>query len=326
MTEDLHSSAWEGVKQSYASGRLAHAYVIVGNPRGNGYQFAESLLKLLFCEAVDRPCNECNGCRKIEEHKQIDVQWVEPRSKSRQILAVDIRDLIKKLSQTSYEGGWKAGVIVSADCMNESSENALLKTLEEPPKKTILLLLTEAPESLLPTIISRCHKVVLGLGRQAARSSWYEPLMELMTELPPQSGLDAARLGAQLKGLLDALKADIADEVETDFSAEAESMEEDKVKEVLDARVKARLKEVQEDIFRVLLGWYRDLLLLAYGVEVDYLDYANEESLLRQQLTVHTPSSALHGIQVIERMASRLDRNIPDTQIFDEGFRQLIRG
>ncbi len=324
---DLHAEAWGGIRNSYESGRLAHAYIIVGSPRGNALAFAESFLKLLHCESVEKPCNECKNCRLIESHKYVDTLWIEPKSKSRQILADDIRGLIRRMSQTSFDGGWKAAVIVAADCMNSNSENALLKTLEEPPPKSVLLLLTDSPQALLPTIISRCQKIVLSDVQTGAEGElWHAPLMEILGELPPADGLGASRLAGKLKVLLDVVKSEIADAVEEEFGSTDEALDESKLKEILDARTNARLKEVQADVFRIMLDWHRDILILVSKVSDKHLLFPANRSVLAKQANEHTQVSALQAIQRVEDMAMRFNLNIPAAQIFDEAFRKLVIG
>ncbi len=323
---DLHAEAWEGIRNGFESGRLAHAYVIVGSPRGNALQFTESFLKLLYCEAVEKPCNHCANCRLIESHKHADTLWIEPQSKSRQIVTDDIDLLMRRITQTSFEGGWKAGVILAADCMNIKSSNQLLKTLEEPPSQSILLLVTDSPQALLPTIISRCQKIVLSEDKSGAMEAvWKEPLIQLLHELPPSGGLDAARLASRLKSIMDEVKAEISDAVEDEFGGDDEAHDEAKVKDILLARTNARLKEVQADVFRVMIDWHRDLLMLVSGVENEHLLHGESRSILAAQVSHHTQASVLKAIQVVEGMAQRLNRNIPDMQIFDEAFRTLTR-
>ena len=323
---DLHAETWEGIRNSFESGRLAHAYVIVGSPRGNALQFAESFLKLLYCESAEKPCNHCTNCRLVDSHKHVDTLWIEPQSKARQIKADEVRGLVHRMTQTSFEGGWKAGILVSAECMNVNSANILLKTLEEPPPKTILLLITDSPQSLLPTIISRCQKIVLSTGKgDAGDAAWQTSLMEIMRELPPANGLAAAQLAGRLKAILDGVKAEIAHAVEDELGDNDEALDESKLKDVLDARTNARLKEVQAEVFRVMLDWHRDMLMLVSKVDDEHLIFSNDRNVLAGQAVRHTQASALQAIQVVEGMARRLDRNIPATQIFDEAFRKLVR-
>ncbi len=321
-----HPDVWEGIRKSHADGRLAHAYVIVGAPRGNALEFAEAFLKLLHCEADEKPCNRCDGCHLVDAHKQTDTLWIEPQSKSRQILTEDIRDLIKRMTQTSFDGGWKAGVIISADRMNPNSENALLKTLEEPPPKSILLLLTDSPQSLLPTIHSRCQKIVLSDESSVAEgASWREPLIEILRDLPPRSGLDAALVAGRLKGVFDTVKEGISDVVSSELDIDDEALDESKLKTILEARTNSLLKEVQSEVFRIVLDWHRDILMLVSGVDAAHLIFPEEQNTLVEQAKRHTPSSAMQGIQIVEGMAHRLDRNISPLQVFDEAFRVLVR-
>ena len=323
---DLHTAAWQGIRNGFAAGRLAHAYLIVGSPRGNALQFTESFLKLLYCESDEKPCNECVSCRKAESHKYVDTLWIEPQSKSRQILAEDVRGLIHRMTQTAFGGGWKTGVILCADCMNPNSENALLKTLEEPPPKTILLLVTDSPQALLPTIISRCQKIVLSEGeRGSVETEWKEPLIDILRSLPPAGGLGAAHLAGRLKGLMDQVKAQISDTVAEEIDQNDSALDESRLKGVLEARTNARLKEVQAAVFRVMLDWHRDVLIRTSGVSADELVFPSEQAVIEEQSRRHTPGSALNAIRTVEEMAARLDRNIPDLQTFDEAFRKLIR-
>jgi len=323
---DQHAEAWEGIRRSHEAGRLAHAYVIVGSPRGNGLQFAESFLKLLFCESAEKPCNECVACRQVESHKHVDTLWVEPRSKAREIVVKDIEAVISRITQTSFEGGWKSIVMLGADRINEKCENKLLKTLEEPPPKSILLLVTESPQSLLPTIVSRCQKIVLSSGKAGAMDAdWQEALLEILHDLPPSNGLAAARLASQLKALLDTVKSGISDAVEDDLGQSDEAVDESKLKDILAARVNSRLKEVQADVFRVMLDWHRDVLMLVNDIDERHLVFQDDHETLLEQAGCHTAGSALQAAQVVEGMAARLERNIPDLQIFDEAFRRLIR-
>jgi DNA polymerase-3 subunit delta' len=323
---ESHPEVWEGIRKSHADGRLAHAYVIVGAPRGNALEFAEAFLKLLHCEASEKPCNTCTACRLVEAHKQVDTLWVEPQGKSRQIPVDGIRDLIKRMTQTSFDGGWKAGVVVSADRMNPNSENALLKTLEEPPPKTILLLLTDSPQTLLPTINSRCQKIVLSEGSSATESAaWRDPLMEILRDLPPRSGLDAALVAGRLKAVFDEVKSGISDAVAGELDLDEEALDESKLKTTLESRTTALLKEVQAEVFRIVLDWHRDILMLVSGVDAAHLVFPEEQNMLAGQAKRHTPASALQAVRMVEGMARRLDRNIPPLQVFDEAFRKLVR-
>ena len=162
MKVDEALACLDGARQA---GRLAQGYVVEGPLRGEGMELAVRLLSLLFCEMSETagaPCGSCRGCRQVTEHTHPDILWLEPQKKSRQISVEQIRDLQSRMYQTSYGGGWKAGVIVGADRLNIPAGNAFLKVLEEPPGQCLFLLLSEAPQFLLPTILSRCQRLSVG--------------------------------------------------------------------------------------------------------------------------------------------------------------------
>ena len=156
-------------------------------------------------------------------------------------------------------------------------------------------------------------------------ADWQVPLLDILHDLPPARGLDAARLASQLKALFDTVRSGIADAVETDLGKGGESIDEAKLKDILAARINARLKEVQADVFRVMLDWHRDVLMLVSSINAKHLAFPNDHDILLKQSKFHTPGSALQAVQVVEGMAGRLERNIPDLQIFDEAFRKLVR-
>jgi DNA polymerase III subunit delta' len=127
--------------------RLPQSYLVTGSD-GSGKR-----------ELVRRFFAELNRVETAETHP--DYHLVEPESKSRRILVEQIRRLEEALQMKSIGGNWKFGVIVDADRMMPQASNAFLKTLEEPPAKSILLLLTGIPEALLETIRSRCIQIPL---------------------------------------------------------------------------------------------------------------------------------------------------------------------
>ena len=141
------SAVIEHFRRAIGAGRMPHALIVSGRPRGGGLQAAEGILHLLY-DAPDGPA---------DLYKNVDIRWIEPESKSRQIRAEDARSLIEFLSLTSYEGGWKACVILFADRLNPDAQNILLKTLEEPPPNSLLVLVTATPSALLATVRSRAQ-------------------------------------------------------------------------------------------------------------------------------------------------------------------------
>ena len=165
------------LRSALARGALHHAYLF-GGPEGVGKATAARLLAQAGnCEAPepDRPCGACAPCRKITRHNHPDVlelseeremfkrgRW-EPkggRTPSKDIVVAQIRDLVDhRLALRRFEGRRRFVLIDPADAMNPQAQNALLKSLEEPPDDTTFVLVAANPDLLLPTVRSRCARV-----------------------------------------------------------------------------------------------------------------------------------------------------------------------
>jgi len=303
-------TAWKGIEKSWNNGKLAHAYLLQGAPHGAALRFADKLLNLIF-----------DNHPQVATRTHPDIAWLEPQSKSRRIVIDQVReDLIRPFSQTSFSGGWKVGVILCADRMNTQSANALLKTLEEPPPRSLLLLITDEPQSLLPTISSRCQRIALTAEDEEVSKQWKEPLLEILSELPPASAPQASLLTGRLIVLLNELKKEFTDE-------ESERLPEDlpakEAKALLDGRSTARLIEARSEMLRMMLRWQRDVLMLVLAQDESTLHFPTEKDALAHQALVCTRADALKRITAVEEAARRLDRNLPAELVFDNFFSQM---
>lgn len=321
------TTQWEGVRRSFHSNRLAHAYCIVGSPRGNAAAFAEAMLKLVFCSAPmdERPCGVCTACSRVEKRIHPDLIWIEPQSKSRVIRVDEMRLLNNRLQQTSYEGGWKGCVIAYADRLNDQSANAFLKTLEEPSGHTLLLLLTDSPHQMLPTILSRCQTIMLSTAKDALEVEWSEAMLDLLREESPSNVLGINLLSERLCALLDQIKTRIEDEDPGEVYSNPEETKKNKdVEDRIAARIQSRLLEVRARMLTMLMQWQRDLLLCTLDSAADTLAFPEQETVLREQAQTLTVPLALERVKAVEQMVRRLDRNMPPAFIFESGFGDLL--
>ncbi len=177
-----------------ASGRLAHAYLFVG-PLGCGRGTAAlALFRALNCEnRDDPPCGVCPSCRRALAGQHEDLLILAPPNDqaSAQIKVEEVREMVRALSFAPFGGGHRLVLIRQAGQLNPSSANALLKTLEEPPPRNLLVLTVQDPAEVLPTLVSRCRRVN------------FKPLDEgLIAAELMRRGLapEAARLKAALSG------------------------------------------------------------------------------------------------------------------------------
>jgi DNA polymerase III subunit delta' len=152
--------SFELLKTAIKNGKIAHAYILAG-PKGCGKSLlARDLAKALNCQDTENaPCGSCASCRKIDKDIHPDVLWVRREEDDSEIKIEKIRWLESRIILKPYEGKYKIFIIEDAELMSPEAANSFLKTLEEPPPDSVLVLIAEQTKSLLATIISRCQTV-----------------------------------------------------------------------------------------------------------------------------------------------------------------------
>lgn len=161
MNLDLISSSavFLNEKEALLNGKGSHAYIIEGIQGIGKMSFALASSCVHFCESAQKPCFQCAGCRKVKEGIHPDIHIIKPE---KNILRVDqVREVLSTIYETPYEGKSKIYIFEQFHLANDQAQNALLKTLEEPPKSVTFFLLCENALALLPTVRSRCKKLRL---------------------------------------------------------------------------------------------------------------------------------------------------------------------
>jgi DNA polymerase III subunit delta' len=182
-------SALTLVQRAVAREQPPHALLLVG-PTGVGKTtLALDLAAGLLCLAADpadRPCRDCAACHKVAHGNHPDLHRLAPEGAGQQIRVAQVQALASELALLPLEGRFRVAIIESAHRMNIDAQNALLKTLEEPPARVALILAADDSAGLLPTVVSRCARARLGPVAT-------EPITELLAE----RGLaDASRAAA----------------------------------------------------------------------------------------------------------------------------------
>ncbi len=136
------------IAAALAAGRLAHGLLIHEDPGAGGLEFARWIAQLVNCREPKRaPCGECQQCRWILADQHPDVTRLSPEGESSQILIQAVRDLSADLSLTAHGSGYKVAIVAPAEAMNVFAANALLKTLEEPPARTLICWSAASPRA-----------------------------------------------------------------------------------------------------------------------------------------------------------------------------------
>jgi DNA polymerase-3 subunit delta' len=173
----------EKLKAAFAAGRLPHALLIHEAPGAGGDWLAAWIARMVLCSpartagpggSATPPCEHCLSCQRAAHGQHPDLMRVQPLESSTQIRIEQVRELSQELSLTAHQGGYKVGILSPADTMNRFSANALLKTLEEPPKATVLILVATQPSRLPATILSRCQRVRVRAPERAEAVAWLE--------------------------------------------------------------------------------------------------------------------------------------------------------
>jgi DNA polymerase-3 subunit delta' len=212
-------SAVAAVRAMLAS-RVPHAILLVGPPSVGKLSLATDLAAALLCTGAtgaDRPCRACRGCRMVEHGNHPDLHRLEPEGAGGQIRIGDrlhpepgtVRGLAVELALLPVEGGARVAILRDAQRMNDDAQSALLKTLEEPPAGTTLILCADDEERLLPTVRSRCARIRLGpVGVREI-----ERLLDARGLADPPTAARLARLAAGRSGI--AVRYAAAPEAET---------------------------------------------------------------------------------------------------------------
>ncbi len=188
-----HAKIQQFLQKSLANDKLAHAYLFSGNSHLGKSLVAQKFIESILCRdyhqqnkknAAILPCGQCVFCRQIAKKIHPDIYFLRKEDGKKNISVEQVREMQKFLSLTSFLNSYKIAVIENAQELSESAQNALLKALEEPAPKTILILLALDSNLLLPTIVSRCqlikfrpiasdqifhHLISLGAGREQSR-------------------------------------------------------------------------------------------------------------------------------------------------------------
>jgi DNA polymerase-3 subunit delta' len=307
-----------------AAGRLRHAYLFAGPPGIGKRTLALKFAQALNCEGTLTPCNACRPCTLIAKQAHPDAPLIhsgqapsaraeakrgeaERSAAARSLKIEQVRDLERQVALAPYEARYRTPILLRFHEATLAAQNALLKTLEEPPAQVILLLTADSADWLLPTIVSRCQVLAL------------RPLPTALVEqaLIERWGIEAARarLLASLSGgrLGWAVKASADDE---HLARRSERLGE--MLALVNSTRRARLAYAETlskrgraevgEILELWQNWWRDVLLAA-SEAATALTNVDQTEAIRWLGSQVGPAQALHALESIRSTGEALDRN-----------------
>ncbi len=327
------------LQRSLDRGRLAHAYLFAGPDLAELEAMARALAKTLNCEQPPRrgasglaleSCDACLSCRKIDNENQPDVLWVRPESKSRVIIIDQVRDLMQTIQLKPTHAAWKVAILVAADRLKMEAANAFLKTLEEPPANSILILLSTEPQRLLETILSRCLRLnFAGEGRRhrdPAFLAWLTRFTE-MAGAEQRSLLSRYRLLSILMERLTELKTAITDALTKRSPLERyEDIDpklQEKWEEELEAAIEAEYRRQRADLLTGLQWWLRDIWLETLQSGREWFTYPQLAPASQAVAGRISPPQAMRNLQLLEQTQRLLASNVQEALALEVGLLKL---
>jgi DNA polymerase-3 subunit delta' len=312
------TTALEFLRRAYEQNRLAHAYLITGAPGSGKEALAAELTSLV------------NGTptKDVFSAKAREVFIARPESKSRRIVTAQIRALEHALQMRAADGRRKVAIIPDADRLQTEAANAFLKTLEEPPKDSLLLLLSALPEALPETILSRCIAIPLASDGEPQSKKEQEKLVKLLQQASRQTTWSiqfAYRLAQEFQQLLRSIREEVKHETD-----EALKREQTRYKDATDgAWLEEReeyYKALTESLYlqrraalvETLFAWWTDVLRASNDVAQRDIPAAKQETATLAKR--FSTAEILRRIRSLEELRDHLGRNIHEGLAIEVAF------
>jgi DNA polymerase-3 subunit delta' len=312
------TTALEFLRRAYEQNRLAHAYLITGAPGSGKELLAAELASLVNGTAT----------KDVFSAKAREVFVARPESKSRRIVTAQIRALEHALQMRAADGRRKVAIVPDADRLQTEAANAFLKTLEEPPKDSLLLLLSALPEALPETILSRCISIPLASDGEPQSKKEQEKLVKLLQQASRQTTWNiqfAYRLAQEFQQLLRAVREEVKRETD-----EALKREQTRYKDATDGtwleEREEYYKALTESLYlqrraalvETLFGWWIDVLRANNAVAQRDLPAAKQETAALAGRFGN--AEILKRIRLLEELRDHLGRNIYESLAIEVAF------
>lgn len=304
-----HEQIKEHMQAAIRDKKPFHAYLFQGEEGVGKEALARTFAAGLQCqsESTDKPCKECVSCRQMESGNQPDVIWV---TREKASLGVDeIREqLCNTMDIKPFSGSYKIYLVPEAEKMTEAAQNALLKTIEEPPEYGIVILMTSNISALLPTIQSRC----LTMEFRPLSTAVVESFVKEHCQVPDyQARASAAFAQGNLGKAMRYAKSEDFIERKDHIISLLRHVEQMDLSEML-AVIKdlGTRKDEVRDYIDLMVLWYRDVLLFKATKDINQLLFQDEASYISREASHRSYEKIEEILQAFEKAKVRLRANV----------------
>ena len=289
--------------------KVSHAYIFNGPEASGKMMLAEAFAMALQCEGEGkRPCLECRSCRQAADHNQPDIIYVS-HEKPNTIGVDDIRTQINNdIDIKPYSSRYKVYIVDEAQKMNQQAQNALLKTIEEPPAYAIILLLTTNADSFLQTILSRC----ITLNLKAVKEDKIKEYLMKHYQIPDyQADICAAFSQGNVGKAIQLASSEEFGELKASVLQLMKRLEDIDLYEMTGAvKQIAEYKLSVNDYFDLMMIWFRDVLYLKATNDVDGLIFKDEVYDIKKQAAKRSYQGIETILEALEKAKIHLNANV----------------
>lgn len=304
-----HEQIKEHFNNAIKTHKVSHAYILAGETGMGRKSLANAFALTLLCEQGRmEPCMECHACRQVLSGSHPDLIYVGHEKPG----SIGVDDIRKQINDTimvrPYSSSYKIYIVDEAEKMTVQAQNALLKTIEEPPSYAVIILLTTNQEAFLPTILSRCIQLKLKPLRDSVVKSY---LMEKMHIEEADADVYAAFARGNLGKAITIASSEEFKLLHQELLHLLKHIHDMDISELLDYIRK--LKEDNLDIYECLdfmQMWYRDVLLYKVTKDINLMIFKDEYRVINEI----SKNSAYDGLEkileAIDKARVRLDANV----------------
>jgi DNA polymerase-3 subunit delta' len=310
-----HEWAVDLLSGALANDRLAHAYLLSGPAFIGKTTLARVFAQALNCGAGDsEPCLACRSCQLIANDGHPDVRLIEPvlsSSGRTETLRIDqVRGLQRELALSPYEGRYRVAIMTRFQQASPGAANALLKTLEEPPERVVLVLTADSGRPLLPTIVSRCQPLALRpLPLEKVESALLLHWHATEGQANQLAHLSGGRLGLAVRLLTDSHLLDRRGER---LDAMEALLGEDRAARFRYVEGLTRTKQgtMVREVLELWSGWWRDVMLTAaWKMRSAPITNVDRKDQIQAAANRYGIESARAVVRSIQETLGQLDRN-----------------